>query len=256
MIDIRTRREILTLATSLAVDAGKITLDYFLEEPKVEFKSDQTPVTIADREVEEYIRTGITTNYPNHGILGEEYGERETDSDFKWIIDPIDGTKSFVLGVPLYTVLVSVLYKSEPLIGVIHNPPSGETVSASSGVGCFHNGKQCRVGTVQRISDAQVHVTDYADLKKYRPEFTDRLISSAKSCRTWGDAYGYLLVATGRADVMIDPIMNIWDIAPLKPIITEAGGIFLDLDGNDTGLGDSALACNPYLHREIIELLQ
>jgi fructose-1,6-bisphosphatase/inositol monophosphatase family enzyme len=171
------------------------------------------------------------------------------------VIDPIDGTQSFVREVPLYSVLLALEYEEVPQVGVIHIPPLQESVSAAIGMGCFHNGLLCRVSETTSLSEAWVQVTDFADLARRRPDFTMNLLTEAGYCRTWGDAYGYILVATGRADVMIDPIMEVWDIAPLMPIISEAGGGFTDLDGNPNPTGHSALACNKKLHEQILDLM-
>jgi len=243
-----------SFAEDVAVEAGKVTLKYFQKNIEIDKKEDGTPVTTADRKAEEYIRARIVAEFPSHSILGEEEGESPGKSTYRWIIDPIDGTQSFIRGIPLYTVLLALEYEGEPQVGVIHVPPLGETVSAANGVGAFYNGTPCQVSTTEHLADAWVQVTDYAELSRRRPEFAKRLLTESYSCRAWGDAYGYLLVATGRADVMIDPIMNIWDIAPLKPIITEAGGVFTDLDGGDNAMGTSALASNSMLHKEIIDL--
>jgi len=245
----------LEFAVDTTVNAGKVTLEYFLKDIKVDRKKDQTPVTIADRECEQYIRSRIERTYPDHGVLGEENGASTSDSPFRWVIDPIDGTQSFIRGVPLYTVLLALEYNGVPILGVIHNPPLQETVSAANGSGSFYNGVSCKVSSTSTLNEAWVQVTDYADLDRRRPVFAKKLLKEAYSCRTWGDAYGYLLVATGRVDVMIDPIMNYWDIAPLKPIITEAGGIFTDLNGEDNPTGTSSIACNSMLHKEIMNLL-
>jgi histidinol phosphatase-like enzyme (inositol monophosphatase family) len=247
-------REFMAFGVDLAVEAGKITSKYFQTSVDVVAKDDDTPVTIADKEAEQYIRRKIEAKFPSHSILGEEEGETGEESEFRWIIDPIDGTQSFIRGVPLYAVLLALEFESEPVIGIIHNPPLGETVSAAKEVGCFYNGTPCLMGSTSKLEDAWVQVTDYADLSRRRPVFAKNLLSKAKSCRAWGDAYGYLLVATGRADAMIDPIMNIWDIAPLKPIITEAGGIFTNLDGEHEAMGTSSIACNKDLHSEIMQL--
>ena len=245
-------KSLLSFAETVAIGAGQVTLEYFLKEIEIDKKEDDTPVTIADRKAEEHIRARIRNEFPTHSILGEEEGEIQGKSPYRWIIDPIDGTQSFIRGVPLYTVLLALEYKGEPQIGIIHVPPLRETVSAVVGVGAFYNGDPCQVSSTERLADAWVQVTDYADLTRRRPKFAKRLLASSFSCRAWGDAYGYLLVATGRVDVMIDPIMNIWDIAPLKPIITEAGGVFTDLDGVDNAMGTSSLACNSMLHKELM----
>ncbi|TFH06013.1 MAG: inositol monophosphatase family protein [Candidatus Thorarchaeota archaeon] len=245
----------LSFAVDVAKKAGNVTMKYFLKDIKVDRKEDETPVTIADRETEEYIREKIEESFPEHAILGEEAGESTSDSPLRWVIDPIDGTQSFIRGVPLYTVLLALEYNGVPVVGVIHNPPLQETVSAATGLGAFYNGVPCQVSSTEYLAKAWVQVTDYADLDRRRPAFAKKLLKESYSCRTWGDAYGYLLVATGRVDVMIDPIMSYWDIAPLKPIITESGGVFTDLDGNDNPTGVSSIACNSVLHKEIMKLV-
>ncbi|MGY5874370.1 MAG: inositol monophosphatase family protein [Candidatus Thorarchaeota archaeon] len=255
VIDERSLKEYLEFATRVSVEAGNRTMQYFRKTVDVDKKSDDTEVTIADREAEMFIREQIQTSYPSHSILGEEFEAKQTESTFNWVIDPIDGTQSFVRGVPLYSVLLALEFESTPCVGVIHIPPLQETVAAAIDVGCFHNGTPCSVTNTPNLSQAWVQVTDIADLSRRRPEFTEKLLSKARFFRTWGDAYGYLLVATGRADVMIDPIMSRWDISPLHPIITEAGGKFTDLDGNPTPTGESALGSNGVLHEAILDLL-
>jgi histidinol phosphatase-like enzyme (inositol monophosphatase family) len=240
----------LSFAVDVAENAGKVTMKYFLKDIEVDRKEDETPVTIADRQTEEYVRGRIEEKYPDHAILGEEAGESDSDSLLRWVIDPIDGTQSFIRGVPLYTVLLALEYNKVPVLGVIHNPSLQETVYAATGLGAFYNGDPCHVSSTESLAQAWVQVTDYADLDRRRPEFSKKLLKESYSCRTWGDAYGYLLVATGRADVMIDPIMAYWDIAPLKTIITET-----DLDGNDNPTGVSSIACNSKLHAEIMRLV-
>jgi len=254
-LSIESLRSFLSFAQEVVVGAGKLTMEYFLTGLEVDRKRDETPVTIADRNTEEYIRGRIAARFPSHSILGEEEGETSGTSPYRWIIDPIDGTQSFIRGVPLYTVLLALEYHGVPQLGIIHAPFTGEMVSAAESVGVFYNGTPCRVSSTESLANAWVQVTDYADLSRRRPDFASRLLASSYSCRAWGDAYGYLLVATGRVDVMIDPIMNIWDIAPLKPIITEAGGVFTDLDGMDNAMGTSSLACNSLLHKELMELV-
>jgi histidinol phosphatase-like enzyme (inositol monophosphatase family) len=248
-------KDFLEFAVDAAAEAGKITMEYFLGSIDVDIKTDDTPVTQADRMAEAYIRECIEETYPSHSILGEEAGEKERGTDYRWIIDPVDGTQSFIRGVPLYTVLIALEVKGEPLVGVIHNPPLQETVAGATGAGCFYNGSPCQVSSTSKLEKAWVQVTDYADLARRRPKFAIRILENSYSCRTWGDAYGYLLVATGRVDVMIDPIMKIWDIAPLKPIITEAGGAFTDLDGTPNAMGESSIACNKTLHKQIMRLV-
>ena len=248
-------KEYLDFAVGLSEEAGRITLSYFNKQIDVELKEDSSPVTVADRKTESLIREAIREKYPEHGILGEEFGAVETGSPYTWIIDPIDGTKSFIHGIPLYTVLIALLKNGEPSVGVIHNPPLGETAAAAVGMGCTLNGSTCRVSPTASLEQANVQVTDPADLMRRYPVFTGRLFERIRLCRSWGDGYGYLLVASGRVDAMLDPVLAPWDAAPLKVIISEAGGMMTDFSGRSKALCESAIAANERLHREIIGLL-
>lgn len=245
----------LAFAKEVAVEAGKITLKYFQGTFDVEAKADSSPVTIADRETEKFIRARILAHYPGHGILGEEFGVENAESRFQWIIDPIDGTKSFVRGVPLYTVLVALLIDDEPLVGVIHNPPLGETIAAATGLGCTYNDEPCHVSQTAELSQAWLQCTDYTHLMQTNPKFCTALIGSVGASRTWADAYGYLSVVTGRADVMIDAEMSLWDMACLKPIVEEAGGRFTDLEGKASIRGKNSVATNGLLHDEVLRMV-
>ncbi len=249
-------KELMDFAVETAVGAGNITLEYFGKAIEVQMKAEDDPVTIADKRAEQYIRERIEKCFPGHSILGEEYAKKDTGSSIKWVIDPIDGTQSFIHGVPLYAVLVAVEYDDLPVVGVVHCPPLRETASAATGLGCYHNGARCQVSKTTSLGNAWVHVTDIAELQRYRLGVAERIISRVKHCRTWGDAYGYLLVATGRADAMLDPVMNEWDVAPLMPIIVEAGGRFTDLDGLPNPVGASSLATNGSLHDEILDVIK
>ncbi len=246
--------EYLEFATGLAEEAGRITLKYFRQGAAVETKADQTPVTIADRETEQFLRDEIEGQYKEHGILGEEFGEHNTGARWRWIVDPIDGTQAFVQGLPLYTVLIALECNGEPHLGVIHNPVLGETVAAATGLGCRLNGEPCHVSDTADLGEAWIQTTDYAELTRRRPKLAAGLLGAGKWARTWADGYGYLLLATGRADVALDPIVNLWDVAPVKPIIEEAGGRFSDLDGHASIHNETALATNGKLHDQVLEL--
>jgi histidinol-phosphatase len=247
-------QEYLDFAVELAREAGRITLEYFRQDPVVEMKADHSPVTKADRSAEEYMRKTIAAKYPKHGILGEELGETNPGARFRWIIDPIDGTKSFIHGVALYTVLVGLEISGESHLGVIHCPPTDETIYAATGLGCSLNGKPCHVRKCGNLENAYVHTSCWAELQKRRPVLTKTLLDSGIYAQTWGDGYGYLLVASGRADVMIDPIMNLWDKAAIQPVVLEAGGAFTDLNGNDSLYTDSSLATAGPLHKTVLEM--
>lgn len=243
----------LRFAEEIARQAGERTIAYFRGRYETEEKGDGSPVTTADREAEAILRDRIRRAYPADGILGEEYGDDPGTSGRRWILDPIDGTRSFVHGIPLYSVLVALIEGDEPVVGIIHNPATDETAAAATGCGCRFNGGEARVRGCGRVSDAWLQVTDFVALYRAAPHAAGALFSQVGAGRTWADAHGYLLVATARADIMIDPVMHPWDVAALKPIIREAGGTISDLTGNERGLGSSCLACgDPRIHREVL----
>jgi histidinol-phosphatase len=259
--------ERLQFAVEIAREAGDGTLRYFRRSDlAVERKADHSPVTVADRSAEELLRQRIGDRFPNDAIIGEELGEQAGQSGFQWVLDPIDGTKSFIHGVPLYTTLVAVLEKDEPQIGVIHAPALGETVYAAKGSGCWYTcgsankPHAARVSTAAALGESLLLTSEVEGFRlRASGDAMDvfmRLQRAARVVRTWGDGYGYLMVATGRAEVMIDPIMNLWDAAPLLPIIEEAGGQFSDWKGNPTIRAGEALATNGRLGREALGMIR
>jgi histidinol-phosphatase len=258
--------ERLQFAVEIARAAGEVTLRYFRRtDLAVELKADQSPVTIADRLAEELLRQRIGERFPRDSIIGEEFGEHTGESEFQWILDPIDGTKSFIHGVPLYTTLIAVLQNEKPQIGVIHVPALDETLSAAKEGGCWYakgaasKPEPARVSAVSSLREGLLLTTD-VDGFRHRPsgDATDvfmRLQKVARLSRTWGDGYGYLMVATGRAEVMIDPIVNLWDAACLLPIIEEAGGQFSDWNGKATIRAGEALATNGLVGPEVLRMI-
>ncbi len=248
--------ELLAFAVELARGAGDITLRYFRKTPETMTKTDGSYVTIADREAEAFMRLEITERFPDDGILGEEEGETHGRSGRRWIIDPIDGTFAFVHGVPFYGVLIGVEIDGEMSVGVINIPALDELVSAAKGVGCFLNGEPARVSQTKRLEDALLLSTDFSACERYGfGKAAELMQTRAKTSRTWGDCYGYVLVATGRADVMLDPVMNLWDCAALLPIMEEAGGTFTDWAGVRTASGGNSIATNGLLFAEVMRLV-
>ncbi|MDO4570948.1 MAG: histidinol-phosphatase [Planctomycetia bacterium] len=246
-------------AVRFARVAGRHTLEYFQRDNyQIETKQDATPVTIADKSTEALLRRFIEEAFPNDAILGEELPTREGESGFRWILDPIDGTKSFVHGVPLYGTLVAVEFEGKAVVGVIYIPALDECVYAMKGGGAWYvRGEggvpqRARVSNCATLRDALVLTTDEKTFHETQRETSwARLLQSAKLTRTWGDCYGYLLVATGRADCMIDPEMSVWDSAALQPVIEEAGGVFSGWNGaREFSTGD-AIATNPALYPEV-----
>lgn len=250
------RRELLEAVTDVARLAGDVALRHFRRGVAVEWKTDGSPVTIADREAEKAAREWIGRRYPGHGILGEEEGETGVGSAYRWIVDPIDGTKTFVRGVPLWGTLVAIAMGEEVVAGAAYFPAVGEMIAAAPGAGCWSNGVRCQVSSVATLADAAVLTTD--ERFRHTPQHVDgwrALAARAAVARSWGDCYGYLLVATGRAEVMVDGVVGPWDTAALHPIITEAGGVFTDWSGRATAFGGSAIATNAALARDARAIL-
>ncbi|MEO1082820.1 MAG: histidinol-phosphatase [Acidobacteriota bacterium] len=252
-------REELAAAEAFAVNAafvaGQRTLAYFQTPVAIDRKGDGTPVTRADREAEQSLRSAIKRQFPDDGLLGEEYGEDAGTSGRTWILDPIDGTKSFIHGVPLYAILVALAVDGRAQVGVIHLPGLGETVSAFTGGCCRWNGRRAQVSSTARLDQAMVLTSDFPDVEQPGPRGTQaqRLYRAAGLRRTWGDAYGYALVATGRADVMVDPIVEPWDVAAVQPIIEEAGGRFTSFDGAESFSAGHAVGTNGLLHDAVLQ---
>jgi histidinol phosphatase-like enzyme (inositol monophosphatase family) len=219
----------------------------------VETKSDLTPVTAADRGAEEVMRAMIARRLPDHGILGEEFGAERTDAEWVWVLDPVDGTKSFAAACPLFGTLIALLHRGQPVLGAIHQPILNQLV-IGDGTTTTLNGKPVRCRGTRTIEESTFLTTDWRAPAEHQngPAF-DAVVARARIARTWGDAYGYLLVATGWADVMCDPIMNPWDIAALIPVIRGAGGVITDWQGNTPVDAQSIVACaTAELHAEVI----
>ncbi len=249
--------EYFDFARDIARLGGRKTLKYFRKDVVIERKADKSPVTVADRETEIVLRRAIEKRFPDHAIIGEEYGGKLGSREWEWILDPIDGTKSFIRGVPLYTTLVALVHQGSPVLGVIHAPVTGETAAAAVGSGCIdENDAPVRVSSCTALADAWYMTTDPHDFSTRQPEVSDQLIRSCGATRTWADAYGYMLLARGAVDLMIDPIMSPWDIAPLSVIVREAGGVFTSISGRQDDLGSSAVAAaTEALHRQALAVI-
>lgn len=252
--------DLLEFALDAIWQAGRLTLGYFQSGVAVEKKADNTPLTIADRKAEELLRQIIGQRFPDHAVVGEEYGRSETNSRYTWVIDPIDGTKSFVCGVPIYANLLAVLDKEqndEAILGIINLPALNETVYATQGGGCYWNGRRCHVSTVTELKEAVTLTSglNYFGLNGKQAQW-DRLLQATYIQRTWGDAYGYALVATGRAEIMADPAMYLWDAAPMRVIMEEAGGTLTDWSGNPTIHANESIATNGRLFEQVIALVR
>ena len=257
----------LALANEIAVAAGKLTLNYFRTDRfEVIRKGDGSPLTVADQEAETYLRKEISDAFPDDAIVGEEFGRKEGDSGYCWILDPIDGTKSFISGVPLYGTMVGIEKvdsgqgKRESVIGSVYLPGLDEGIYASRGAGAWHfSGSETAVRThVSKTSNLADSVLVTSEVETFAErdaaDAYQRLAESAYISRTWGDVFGYLLVATGRVEVMIDPILNVWDAAAVQPIIEEAGGRFTDWSGQSRIDAGEAIGSNGLVHEAVLAL--
>ena len=248
-------KEFKLFAKHLAEISGEIIKNYFRKQIKVDSKSDDSPVTIADKKAEEIMREEIIKQFPEHGILGEEFGEHSSSSEYKWILDPIDGTKSFICGAVTFGTLIALLKNDKPILGVINQPILKEFLLGDN-ISAELNGQKVKARSCNDFSQAVLLTTDYLDIKKYQngSKF-DELTSKVKLYRNWGDCFGYYLIATGFADIMVDPIMNIWDTMALIPIVNGAGGVITDYQGNDPAKGNSIIAASPEIHKKVIQIL-
>jgi histidinol phosphatase-like enzyme (inositol monophosphatase family) len=248
--------DLLSAAEELARLTGGVALQHYRSALDVERKADGSPVTAADRAAEQAAREWVRRHFPQDGVLGEEFGEERLGARRRWIIDPIDGTKSFVRGVPLWGSLVALCEGETVLAGAAFFPAVEELVVAAPGVGCWWNGRRCSASSVGELTAATALTTD--ERFRHHPvrrAAWERLGTRVDVARSWGDCYGYLLVATGRAEIMCDPELSPWDAAALQPIIAEAGGTFTDWSGRPTAFGGSAIATNRPLAGEVRAVL-
>ncbi len=248
----------LTTAIRIATEAARGTLEHFptwrsTDELDVDTKGDGTPVTIADRRAETEIRNALADAFPDDAVVGEEHPDATGVSGRTWIIDPIDGTKAFMRGVPLYSTLLAMWDEHGPAIGVVVFPALDEVLAAGRGLGCTWNGRPARARARDEVAGALVTSSTYGN---WPPDTVASLIAADTLPRTWGDAYGYALVATGRADAMIDTQLEWWDVAPMPVILTEAGGRLTRLDGGPIigGFGSAIATGGGAIHDELRSL--
>lgn len=250
-------------AIDMARAAGELILRYYqYPELAVEHKADASPVTIADREAERLLRERIRAAYPDDAILGEEFGAQPGTSGWRWILDPVDGTKSFVHGVPLFGTLIGVEHSGRAEVGVCLMPALDEVAYAATGHGCWWRQGDleptaARVSGVTKLSDALLCYTSHGYFAKAgETAVFEALRDSSRLSRGWGDCYGHLLVATGRADVIVEPALHSWDAAALIPLVREAGGHFLDWSGRESFDSGNGMSVNAALRDEVVALVQ
>jgi len=255
MSDISELEEFKNFIKHLADESGSIIKSYFRKSIVVENKPDESPVTIADKKAEGIMREMIMKEFPEHGILGEEFGDYNPDAEYKWVLDPIDGTKSFVCGTVTFGTLIALVKNGQPILGVINQPILQEYLIGDNQTAEL-NGVPVKVRECTDLSEAVLLTTDHLNIAKYQNlKNFERLMRKVKLYRNWGDCYGYYLLATGFADIMIDPIMSTWDTMALIPIVRGAGGIITDYQGNDPLKGNSIIAASRGIHSEVIKRL-
>jgi histidinol-phosphatase len=250
-------------ACAMAREAGALILGYYQHpELAIELKGDQSPVTVADREAERLIRTRIAETFPHDAILGEEFGAQPGNSGWRWILDPVDGTKSFVHGVPLFGTLIGVEKDGRAEVGVCRMPALDEMAYAGSGLGCWWQQaggepQAARVSDVSRLSEALLCYTSWEYFARSgETAVFESLRDGCRISRGWGDCYGHLLVATGRADVIVEPALHPWDAAALIPLVREAGGHFLDWNGTESFESGDGMSVNAGLRDEVLALVR
>lgn len=248
-------KELLDFSHRLADISGKVIRQYFRARISVESKNDLSPVTIADKKSEELMREEILKHFPDHGIIGEEFGNHNTDAEYVWVLDPIDGTKSFICGAFSFGTLIGLLKNGKPVLGVINQPVLNEFMIGYNSETRL-NGEKVSLRFCDDIDKAVLITCDHFNIGKFQNQQKfDALAKRVKLYRHWGDCYGYLLLAAGFVDIVIDPIMSVWDSMALIPIIIGAGGIITDYHGKDAVKGNSIVAASSKIHPEVIKAL-
>lgn len=246
----------LDFAIRTAQDAGRVTLGHFRNEVAASLKPDMSPVTIADTQAEELIRARLERDLPGHDVIGEEHGESLSGASFRWYVDPIDGTKAFMRGVPLYAVLLGLEVEGRTEVGVVHFPALGDTLWARRGAGAFLNGHRVHVSSTTELAQATMAFTDVGNFRPYgRQEAFERLAAATLVRAGWSDAYGHALVASGRIELMLDPVMNAWDCGPFPVILEEAGGFFGSWSGEAGIHHGEAISVSRQLLPEVLRLI-
>jgi histidinol phosphatase-like enzyme (inositol monophosphatase family) len=251
--------DLLKAALEISQAAAAIPMQYFRSAIAVEDKPDQTPVTIADRETEANIRRAIEKRFPTHAILGEEFGKSGKDADYTWIVDPIDGTRSFICGFPLFGMLLGVMRGDEPIVGVIRMPALNESFSGHRGGGATKDGAPIRCRTDIKLKDARIVINEANRMVLNEPLRLRRLMSAGQIRRFLNDCYPFALLAMGQIDVVIDSDLQPYDYLPIVPVVEAAGGVMTAWHGEKLGLGSDGsiiAAATPELHREVMSLLR
>lgn len=240
----------------LMVESGKLISHYYEKRSfSIEQKPNFTPVTVADKEAEQLMRRMIEKRFPDHGIIGEEYGNTNEDAEYVWVLDPIDGTIAFIHGVPLFVTLIALLKNGQPILGGIHQPIA-KLYCEGDNHNAWLNTQPIKVRSPKSTKDATLLCTDIIKIGQlHNKKGFDALLNQVTLFRTWGDGFGYLLLASGRADIMVDARMAPWDILPVIPVVRGAGAKITTFTGQDPVTGTSAVAAHPQIFDEVHNIL-
>jgi myo-inositol-1(or 4)-monophosphatase len=254
----RERQQDIDFALRLAEEAGRLALRHLHGQSTCMRKGDGSEVTAADLEVERLMRDQIRLAYPQHGICGEEFGqEGAVEAASRWILDPIDGTRWFNRGLPIFGVLLALEREGTIELGVTHFPAIGETVWASRGGPCYFNGRLCSVSSVDRLERSTISLAETTSFTRHHKMHVRRTFEQrCQHCLGCGDAYGHVLVATGRLELMLDPVASLWDFAPLVPILRAAGGCLVSWTGSEVTHEGTCLSTSPRLLGEVLRLVE
>jgi len=252
----------LQFALAASQRAEELVLGYYLQSNlQVDLKADQSPVTAADRGAEELLRREILAAFPDDAVLGEEFGETPGRSGYRWILDPVDGTKSFVHGTPLFGMLIGLQHEQEHVAGICRLPAVREVIYAQRGRGAWwqRDSQPAVRARVSQTTDLSQSLFCYTAVEGFqeinRPDVLERLAARTRISRGWGDCYGHMLVATGRAEIMVDPLLAEWDASALIPIVEEAGAVFMDWHGESTAVGGNGISVVPALKDELLRVI-
>jgi|SRR5579871_1164634 len=237
--------------------SGEVVQHYYHRRNfSVEQKENSTPVTIADREAEQVMRNLINSRYPDHGIVGEEFGSENATAEYVWVLDPIDGTIAFIHGVPLFVTLIALLKNGQPILGAI-NQPIARLRCEGDNDNAWLNGEKVEMRKPASLEKATLLATDIGNIRHFHngQGFAD-LFDKAGLFRTWGDGFGYILLASGKADIMLDAKMAPWDILPVIPVARGAGAKITTFSGGDPVTGASAVTAHPSIHDEVMTVLR
>ena len=253
----------LEFALEVSQQAASLILGHYRSQTLgIESKADDSPVTVADKGAEQLIRDGLSTKFPLDGVLGEEFDDKPSKNGYRWILDPIDGTKPFIYGVPLFGTLIGIEFEGRMVAGVCRMPALDEVIYASEGAGAWWKigdaaATRARVSSETKLEAARMMFTEPThDVRIGRSEVLPEFLKKVRIARGWGDCYGHMLVATGRADLAVDPQMSPWDIGALIPIVREAGGVCTDWKGNEDIFGGDGVSTTPGLTTAVMEILK